>query len=124
MSGKALAAIALAVLAAYLHALSASFQFDDWNVIVDNPAVHGWAAWWDRMPGIRPLLKLTYVASWISGWGVEGFRALNIALHLANTALVAWVVREILQITGVPRERAIYAALIAAALFALHPAQT
>jgi len=124
MSGKALAAIALAVLAAYLHAISASFQFDDWNVIVDNPAVHGWAAWWDRMPGIRPLLKLTYVASWVSGWGVEGFRTLNIALHLANTALVAWVVREILEATGLPRSRATNAALVAAALFALHPAQT
>lgn len=124
MSVKALAAIALAVLAAYLHAISASFQFDDWNVIVDNPAVHGWAAWWDRMPGIRPLLKLTYVASWVSGWDVEGFRALNIALHLANTALVAWVVREILAATGVPRARSANAALVAAALFALHPAQT
>lgn len=124
MSVKALAAIALAVLAAYLHAMSASFQFDDWNVIVDNPAVHGWAAWWDRMPGIRSLLKLTYVGNWVSGWGVEGFRAVNIALHLANTALVAWVVREILEATGLPCARATNAALIAAALFALHPAQT
>lgn len=124
MSRKPLAAIALAVLAAYLHALSAGFQFDDWNVIVDNPAVHGWAAWWDRMPGIRPLLKLTYVANWVSGWSVEGFRAVNLALHLVNTAMVAWVVRAILETTGQPRARAASAALVAAALFALHPVQT
>lgn len=124
MNTRAAAAIALAVIAAYAHALSGSFQFDDWNVIVDNPAVHSWGAWRDRMPGIRPLLKATYVANWISGWGVDGFRGVNILLHLVNTVLVAVLVRQVLEVLEVERARAATAALVTAALFALHPAQT
>jgi hypothetical protein len=124
VSNRAAAAIALAVIVAYAHALSGSFQFDDWNVIVDNPAVHSWSAWWDRMPGIRPLLKATYVANWVSGWGVEGFRGVNIVLHLVNTVLVTVLVRQVLEVLGVDRARAATAAFVAAALFALHPAQT
>jgi len=40
----AAALVVVAALAAYANALSASFQFDDFNVIVDNPAVHGLGA--------------------------------------------------------------------------------
>lgn len=30
---------------AYLNALEAAFQFDDYRIIVDNPRAHGVAAW-------------------------------------------------------------------------------
>ena len=50
----------VAVLLAYFNALTRVFQFDDYNVIVNNPAVHSLAAWRDSMPGIRPLLKFSY----------------------------------------------------------------
>ena len=60
MSGRSCAAIAggllLAVALVWQSALSVPFHFDDYAVIVDNPAVHGLSAWWASMPGIRPLL--------------------------------------------------------------------
>ena len=78
--------LALVVAASYANALTGDFQFDDYNVIVDNTSVHSWGSWsnW-AVAGIRPLLKASYVLNWTSGWGVAGFHAFNIAVHLANT---------------------------------------
>ena len=53
------AILAIAVLLAYFNALGGAFQFDDYNVIVNNPAVHSLAGWVESMPGIRPLLKFS-----------------------------------------------------------------
>ena len=36
------------------------------------------------MPGIRPLLKLSFAANHASGLGLAGFHAVNVALHAAN----------------------------------------
>lgn len=112
------------VLAVYANALGGPFQFDDYNVIVNNPAVHSLSAWWQSMPGIRPLLKLTYAANWTSGTGAAGYHAVNIALHLLNTLLVLAIARRLLPRLGVPGERVAGVALACAAIFALHPAQT
>jgi tetratricopeptide (TPR) repeat protein len=113
----------VAVLAAYANAFGGSFQFDDFNVIVRQPAVHSLAAWWDSMPGIRPLLKLTYALSWVAGGGSPlAFHAFNVALHAAN-ALLAWaLLREVWSRMGVGEAGA--AAFAGALLFALHPAHT
>ena len=54
-----------ATLLAYGNSLQADFQFDDFNVIVLNNAVHSLQAWWASMPGIRPLQKLYYAANWV-----------------------------------------------------------
>ena len=79
--------LAAAALAAYAGAFGGSFQFDDFNVIVHQAAVHSLGAWWDSMPGIRPLLKLSYALSWIAGGGGEtAFHLVNVALHAAATA--------------------------------------
>ena len=113
----------LAALAAYANAFGGSFQFDDFNVIVRQPAVHSLGAWWDSMPGIRPLLKLSYALSWSAGGGgTLAFHALNVALHAANALLVAAVLEELWRRSGIPD--AAFAALAGALLFALHPAQT
>jgi len=116
------AVITVAVLAAYANALGAGFQFDDWNVIVDQPRVAGLAAWWASMPGIRPLLKLTYALNNAAGWGVAGFHAVNVTIHLAN----AWLVFALFARAG--RAARIIAppvaALTGALVFALHPIQT
>ena len=114
---SAAALLCAAVLAAYANALGASFQFDDFNVIVDQPAVHGIAAWLDSMPGIRPLLKLSYTLNWI-GDGVAGFHAVNVLVHAANALLVFAIGRTLLG--GVPSPLPLLVALV----FALHPAQT
>jgi len=112
-----------AVLAAYANAFGGSFQFDDFNVIVRQLAVHSLAAWWDSMPGIRPLLKLSYALSWIAGGGSAiAFHAVNVALHAAN-ALLAWAVLRVLwRRMGAGEAEA--AAFAGALLFALHPAHT
>lgn len=113
-----LAAVALA----YANAWSAAFQFDDFNVIVDNPAVHSWQAWLASMPGIRPLLKLSYTFSWTLDGGAAGFHAFNLLVHGLNVLLMYALARRWCGLHVV--RHAEYVALLAAMLFALHPAQT
>lgn len=114
------ALLAIAVLLAYFNALTASFQFDDFNVIVNNPAVHSLAAWLDSMPGIRPLLKLSYTLNWITASGPFGFHLFNVLVHGANAVLVFLLLRTLRPGRG--REDLL--PLLAALMFALHPAQT
>ena len=121
--GRQAALLVAAALAAYANALGGSFQFDDFNVIVRQGAVHSLAAWWESMPGIRPLLKLSYALSWGAGGGSTlAFHALNVALHAANALLVWSVLKALWGRMGV-REAGM-AALAGALLFALHPAHT
>jgi len=116
-------ALLAAALAAYAGAFLGSFQFDDYNVIVDQGAVHSLGAWWDSMPGIRPLLKLSYALSWSAGGGgVFAFHAVNVALHAGNVLLVWAILRQLFARMGVAGDG--FAALAAALLFALHPAHT
>jgi len=112
-----------AALAAYAGAFGGSFQFDDFNVIVRQPAVHSLGAWWDSMPGIRPLLKLSYTLSWVTGGGgTLAFHAFNVALHAANVLLVAAVLEELWRRMGIAEVE--FAAFAGALLFALHPAHS
>ncbi len=110
---------------AYLNALQAGFQFDDFNVIVDNPAVHSLATWWEGMPGIRPLLKLSYTLNWLADPGPAGFHAVNVTLHLINTALVWLLSRHMPLPEGwQDTDKGTRARLMVTLLFALHPIQT
>lgn len=107
------------VAAAYLNSFAGVFQFDDYNVIVDNPAVHAWSAFLEGLPrGIRPVLKLSYTLNWTCGLGVFGFHLVNVALHAGN-ALFLYCLGRRLDGSG-----ARFPALCAALLFALHPVQT
>lgn len=86
------------------------------------------------MPGIRPLLKLSYALNHASGFGVVGFHAVNVAIHAGN-AFVAMVIADRLgkrsqsAVTG-SEERVGETLgnrgfpLAAALVFALHPLQT
>jgi hypothetical protein len=115
-----------AVCLAYLHAFWGAFQFDDYNVIVDNRLVHSWSAWVSDLPhGIRPLLKASYTLNWTSGLGLLGFHLFNLAIHAGNILLIHGLSRRFLQGSGALRsEPAARAALLAALLFGLHPVQT
>ena len=115
-----MALLVATVTVAYANAFGGAFQFDDYNVIVDNPSVHSLGAWWDSMPGIRPLLKFSYALSWSSGHGLAGFHAVNLLCHLGSTLLVYALVAQVLR----QRSDAGAIALVTALLFALHPAQT
>jgi tetratricopeptide (TPR) repeat protein len=112
-----------AALAAYGNAFFGAFQFDDFNVIVHHGAVHSLGAWWDSMPGIRPLLKLSYALSWSAGGGgTYAFHAVNVMLHAVNVLLVWHVLRALFERMGVGGDG--FAAFVGALLFALHPAHT
>ncbi|MCB1625831.1 MAG: hypothetical protein KDI32_14645 [Pseudomonadales bacterium] len=122
--------LALLTLAVWAPGLGGGFQFDDWNVIVNEPQVQSLHAWWHSMPGIRPVLKLTYALNNEWGSGAVGFRAVNIVLHIANTVLVLWILLAFARqrlTSDDPATTAIHgrlAAAIAALLFALHPVQS
>ncbi len=122
--GSALLALALAVLVAYANALAGAFQFDDYNVIVQQGAVHSLQALWQSMPGIRPLLKLSYAVNWALDERALSFLVVNLAVHGANTLLVFQLLRRLSPRLGVEPDAAGRVALIAALIFALHPAQT
>jgi len=111
------------LLLAYANALDGPFQFDDWNVIVESPLVRSLPDWWAGMPGIRPLLKLSYALDHQFGHGALGFRLTNLALHAVNTALVFMLLRRLSSALLRPGQTD-RAALIGAAIFALHPIQT
>ncbi|MCP5339889.1 MAG: tetratricopeptide repeat protein [Steroidobacteraceae bacterium] len=113
-----------AILATWLPSLGASFQFDDWNVIVRDPRVQSLAAWLAGMPGIRPLLKLSYALNHESGAGVAAFRLVNVAVHALNSVLVLCLLRALGRHLALPPSTTAFAALCAAAAFALHPVQT
>jgi hypothetical protein len=133
---QVLAWLALAVLLAYANVWSGVFQFDDYNVIVDNASVHSWASWANLgIGGIRPLLKASYVLNWTSGGGLVGFHAFNLLVHFANTWLVFSLIRAWIEgqsdarwpdseargpLGTVAGGLPLWSALI----FALHPAQT
>ena len=102
--------------------LGASFQFDDWNVIVGDPRVQSLAAWWQSMPGMRALLKASFALNYELGGRVEVFRAFNLFVHALNAALVFALLQRLGRATSQPQPAA--AAALAALIFALHPVQT
>jgi tetratricopeptide (TPR) repeat protein len=120
----ALLIVGLALLA-WWNAFAGSFQFDDFKVIVDNTAVASLQAWWQSMPGIRPLLKLSYALNRVwagnaADRGLFGFHAVNLALHIGNALLLYALARRLLaELPGAEP-----AALLTALLFVLHPVQS
>lgn len=113
--------IVLAVGLVYANALQASFQFDDWDVIVRDPRVQSLSAWWQSMPGMRPLLKLSYALNHASSLGVRGFHAVNILIHAINGLLILYLMQHLEKQSG---HRSGGLALAAALIFVLHPVQT
>lgn len=116
-----IALLLLLALAAYGNSFQAAFQFDDYNVIVNNPDIHSLAAWWQNVVGIRPLLKLSYSLNWVSGLGVGGYHIVNFIIHCGNTLLIYLLLQRLpANSTRKARETAFVAAL----LFAVLPVQT
>lgn len=120
----AVALLICAVFLAYTNSFRGAFQFDDYNVIVNNPRVHTWHAWWlDLQQGIRPLLKLTYTADWTLGLGVAWFHLTNVLIHLCNTWLV-WLLSRHFAANHPALRDIPNLPLLAALLFAVHPVHT
>ncbi|MHC5114391.1 MAG: tetratricopeptide repeat protein [Planctomycetota bacterium] len=141
---RAIALIALGiglvalVVAVYANSVRAPFQFDDWHVISDNPAIRdlgaipSYFADIDRfsiLPGnrdYRPVFLTAMAVAWWLGDGSSApFHVISIALHAANVLLLLAIFRRVLA-DGDPRRRraATWAAALGAALFAAHPLAT
>jgi len=122
MNSRRFFVMSVTVLAVYANSLWGAFQFDDYNVIVDNPAVHSFAAWSrEAFNGIRPVLKLSYVLNRTISSGPAGFHIFNLAVHLCNVFLVYLIFSSL---SCNDREEFFSTPFIAALLFGLHPVQT
>src|SRR5258707_7381851 len=105
-----------AALAAFGASLGSGFHFDDYAIFSD-PAL-GSGSGWMQIWTPRQTRPLTYLTFWlnrqIGGGDPLGYHLFNLALHL-GAVLLAWeCLRRLLP------ERV---ALVAAALFAVHPIQ-
>ena len=124
-----LAHLLVAVTAAAIHLQTLAFPllFDDMWLVVRNAFLRGTAApltafahhfWYGTPLGAayyRPLVVASLsLNGHLFGWGPIGFHAVNILLHAVNAALVLSLVERL----GAP----LPAAILAALLFALHPA--
>ena len=113
-----------AALLAYLNSLRGAFQFDDFRVIVENPAVHSFSAWRAGGGGIRPLLKASYALNWSLGHEPLGFHLVNVALHAGCAVLLYHILRRVPG-SGDARDPGMgKVAYFVALLWTLHPVQT
>ena len=121
---RAATIVALATIAAYAGAAGTTWQYDDFRVVVIDHDVHSWSAWWASMPGMRPLTKASYVANWLFSPLPAGFAIAGVAMHVASSLLVLALARRWLAAFAPALRRTEFAAVAAALVFALHPAQT
>jgi hypothetical protein len=116
--------LTLAVGLAYANVLGSPFQFDDYNVIVNEEQVHTWSNWFASLGnGIRPLLKFSYTLNWTLNTGVTGFHLVNLLIHLINAYLVYGLAQAFIRQQW-QRDSLRHVPLLTALLFAVHPVHT
>ena len=105
-----------AALAAFGASLGSGFHFDDYAIFSDPVLTSPWG--WLQVWGWRQTRPLTYLTFWLNyqtgGQDALGYHVVNLVLHLGAVLLAYECLRRLLP------ERA---ALVAAALFAVHPLQ-
>ena len=134
--------IALAVITAitYVNSLGNSFHYDDFHGIVRNPTIKDLR----NVPRYfvdpstislslrndwRPILQTTYVLNFLAGgFDATNFRIFNLLVHIASAILILLIVGEIENSfrapSSVSRSAPSESGLLAALLFALHPANS
>jgi protein O-mannosyl-transferase len=113
------------IVAVWAPSLTASFQFDDWSVIVADPRVQSFDSWWRAMPAIRPLWKAMVALGHELGGAPALYRAFNIVLHAISTALVFWLTRRLARrMRTADANGALQVGACCAVVFGLHPVQT
>ena len=117
----------------YANSLETPFVFDDLGAIVENKDIqHLWPLWLDAQTSDRPSLNSRPVVRFslalnyaFDGLDVQGYHAVNIALHILCALLLYGLVRRAL--AGMSTERAQNAvplALACALLWLVHPLHT
>ena len=127
----ALRGVCALVVLVYLPALGGPFQFDDYVTVATDPGARSFAAWWDNVgTHVRPLLKasfaLTAFLGRLLGDMPAGHRIGNLAIHLGATVAFYRLGSRWAATLEPWREagRRDAHALLAAAVFALHPLAT
>jgi tetratricopeptide (TPR) repeat protein len=121
--------VAVATALAYSNTLGATFHFDDYSSIVDNPAIRDLGRAWSAS-GPRWLGELSFALNYrLGGLDVAGYHVANLLIHVGNGLLLFALVATTLQTprlrnaTAGPLVRG-YLPLAAALFFALHPVAT
>ncbi len=120
---------------AYSDTLHHSFQFDDYNIIVNNDKIFHL-----DLPTIissnyfRPVLFVTFALNYHFGAADPfGYHLVNLGLHLLNMVLVFYLISVLLRLVnrgaaqreeGWQRIPRFYPALLGTVIFGLHPLQT
>ena len=131
------AALALVMVGVYLNSLSAPFVFDDPPSITANPTIRQlWPPWTALSPpsgqGLtvdgRPVLNFSLALNYAAGGtAVQGYHALNLAIHLSAALALLGIVRRTLRrpaLRGRFGDAALPLAFAVALLWAVHPLQT
>ncbi|MDQ6707055.1 MAG: tetratricopeptide repeat protein [Acidobacteriota bacterium] len=111
----------------YSPGLNGPFVFDDLTLPFggSHAADLPFRAWL----GVRPLLMISYWLNYqLSGESTFSYHAVNVVLHAANSILVFWIVRRLLELaaakTPIATAKRDVLAIFAAAFFLLHPVAT
>src|SRR4029453_14842845 len=86
--------VAIGAVLLYANSLNNPFVYDDYRLIVENPAIQNLAGVLAILVRdiTRPLVSLSYALD-TSIWGTRpfGYRMTNVLLHAVNVILVYWV---------------------------------
>ncbi len=124
--------LVVAVVAAYANSLGAPFLFDDAGAVTENTTIRRlWSAavFFPPADGStttgRPLVNVSFALDYaLHGLSAPGFRATNLALHAASALLLFGFLRRVIRSLGRPAPAPDGVAVLAAAVWALHPLQT
>jgi tetratricopeptide (TPR) repeat protein len=127
-------ATVVATTALYAGKLDGEWIFDDFHAVERNDQIKRlWPptwAWYDHdIPlATRPAVSLTVAIDFaLHGYDPGGYRAFNLAVHLANGLLLLWIVWRLLTTRpalGTSESEAAGLAGVVALLWSLHPIQT
>jgi protein O-mannosyl-transferase len=135
LSAFLLVALAAGVAAAFHNTFTAPFHLDDEVNLLGNDSIKQlWPLWAVLFPppdvfsAGRPLLNLSFALNYsVTGMSLVGFHVVNLAIHGAAALTLYGIIRRTLQGIGghdTLGDRALWLALITAALWAIHPVQT
>lgn len=118
----------------YSNTLNVPFYFDDYDSIIDNPAIKNLNSFF-HYNGIYDLMHtrffsyLTFALNFhFSGLNVTGYHITNILIHLCSSLFVLLLVKEILNSSAIKDEftgkEKFFIAALSASIFLFHPVQT
>lgn len=118
-------AAALFTVLIYSNSFTAAFQFDDLPIIVENTQLRDLGNLPQILTSQRGLTMATFALNYaIGGIDTTGYHAVNLAIHIINTALAYLLLLYTLRLIGSLEATARRLSALAALLFAVHPVQT